>query len=308
MLIISNLLCIVFLLVFSTNVNGTSTKCLILVNDKIHESNKTLLISDNQNYHLAFGSLVDKPKNAVVGYSIDVKCSLNSSSISNFYYDIKNLPIEINVLNCSKELTFRNIALFNNGSIDFFLFETRLLKSNITDLYVNITINRRYGNGCTGNLYFSKNISFKIQFLDRIDQIWTEIKSNYLCFLIMILLIVTLIILTVLSVSQISKYFVCETKPIQINLPSIKFTKTSKNVRFDSLSHLTETNNPSIAENLDAVAVAESTETKVADESTQADMYNQFQTIRDQFNLKKSDQGRISDRSSQKNHGFISNN
>ena len=303
MLIIS----IVFLLIFSAKVNGTNTKCLILVNDKIHVSNKTLLISDDQNYRMAFGSLVDKPKNAVVGYSIDVKCNLNSSSMSSFNYDIKNLPIEINVLNCSKELTFRNIALFNNGSIDFFLFETRLLKSNITDLYVNITINRRYGNGCTGNLYFAKNISFKTRFLEKLDDIWIAIRSNYMCFLILLLLIVTLIILTVFSVSLISKYFVCEKNPIQINLPSIKFIKASKNVRFDSLSHLTENNNPSIAENLDA-AVSEPIETKVADESTQADIYNQFQTIREQFNSMKSDQSRISDGSSKKNHGFISNN
>ena len=96
----------------------------------------------------------------------------------------------------------------------------------------------------------------------------------------------------------------CEKRPIKINLPSIKFIKTNKNVRFDSMSHLTENNNPSIAENLDVAeiktTIVDEPNHEVVDESTQADIYNQFQTLREQFNSTKADLNRISNRSALK--------
>lgn len=273
---------LIFLILLKT-IYSSEPSCLVLVNNRIHDSNKTLLITNDQVYHLAFGSFNKDNKNIIVGYSIDVRCNLNSTYKSHYYYDIKYLPIEINVLNCSQDLTFKNIALYNNGTIDFFLFEARLLKSNISDLNVNLTINRRYGNGCSASLYFTKNLSFKDQILYKLSDIWLSIRSNYICFLIMVLLVATLTILTILTVTHIGKYFKCEKKQIQINVPSIKFIKTSKNIKFDSLSHLTETNNPSIVETLDTNETLQVS--RVQDESTQADVYN---AIREQFNTNSS--------------------
>jgi hypothetical protein len=323
-MIISNK-CIVLLsiLFIKSFANTESSKCLILLNNNIQESNKPLIISNDQSYHLAFGSKVDELKNVVVGYSIDVKCNLNSTSRSFYNYDIKYLPIEINLMNCSKDLSFRNIALFNNGSIDFFMFETMLFKSNITDLFVSITMNRRFGNGCTGSLFFTKNTSFSIRFVNNLNDLWHLIKNNFFCFFLLILLIITLTLLTIMTVSHLREVLIFEKKQIQINVPSIKFTKTSKNIRFDSLSHLTENNNPSIVENLDSTmpsneqvlneqitneqpntTTTTTTVTKL-DESVQADYFNQFQVLREQFNS-KTDSNRDSARNlgSRKNQAF----
>lgn len=275
---------LLLLLVASISYSNAQSTCLVLVNNKLHDANKNLVLND-QNYHLAFGSTADRITNTIVGYSIDVNCNLNNTFKSHFYYDIKYLPIEINVLNCSKDLSFKNIALFNNGSIDFFILETKLSQSNITDLNVNLTINRRYGNGCTSSLYFTKNMSLNDHIIGRLQDLWQSIKTNYLCFLILVILAVTLLILTILSVSHISKYIICEKKHIEINVPTIRFIKSSKNVKFDSLSHLTENNNPSIAENLEPNQPEISNDSKV-DESVQADLYNQFHIIREQFNSK----------------------
>lgn len=80
--------------------------CDVNINKRVYRPDKSLYT--HKQYEVAFG-LPWEASNPPIGYAIDVDCKNVSKLRAAFAFDLKDMPIEINSINCSKTMHFIHV-------------------------------------------------------------------------------------------------------------------------------------------------------------------------------------------------------
>lgn len=101
--------CNFVLLVLGISILGvvnSQQSCEVSINKREYRPDKILFT--HKQYEVTFG-VPWEPFNPPIGYSIDADCKNLSKLRVAYSFDIKDMPIEINSINCSKTINFINV-------------------------------------------------------------------------------------------------------------------------------------------------------------------------------------------------------
>lgn len=109
-------------------------QCEVTINKRLYRADKRLYT--HKQYEITFGLPFDE-SNPPIMYSIDADCRNLSKLRAAFSFDIKNMPVEVNLVNCSNRMNFINVlesssflaptSGFNNNTFLTFLVDFRLV-------------------------------------------------------------------------------------------------------------------------------------------------------------------------------------
>jgi hypothetical protein len=158
----------------------------------------------------------------ILGYAIEAECynlNRNNKSRDEFSHELANIPVEIIVDNCSNLIKIDRVKLdgsYLNFDVDF--------KVNLTAvryfLYLNVFINRRYGNGCRANVIMYPQVgsvfslsSFLKRNYDRFStsdmsfaNFWKSLTLSDMCVYVFVLSIVLILfVLTTVAVVRVKR-------------------------------------------------------------------------------------------------------
>jgi hypothetical protein len=158
-------------------------KCDVFINNRTYRNGMNKYFSFKSQYYEIFFGLPPPPgsnqinhmyhkKNKPIGYFIDVNCTSpitlikqNNNSIivspknkkQTFLYDINYIAIEININNCLGELIIKNVTLTNDNYLKFHCDFHKLYNNSLS---IQLSLNRRLGDGCSNNvLFYSKKFN-----------------------------------------------------------------------------------------------------------------------------------------------------
>ena len=109
-------------------------QCEVTINKRLYRADKRLYT--HKQYEITFGLPFDE-SNPPIMYSIDADCRNLSKLRAAFSFDIKNMPVEVNLVNCSNRMNFINVlesssflapaSGFNNNTFLTFLVDFRFV-------------------------------------------------------------------------------------------------------------------------------------------------------------------------------------
>ena len=300
----------IFLIIFQVfyiacNSSGTllNTKsCQFYINDTLYNQKSILGLSDE--HRIGLISTPSLPKSPVLAYSIDLKCqSTNVSSNLHFSFEIKSIPIEINMINCSKNLFLKNFNVFNNLTFEIFWFETQFKSINykMSNLEMRLSLNKRLGNGCYDDLIFVYTLDSSKSTLELIKQYWDSLITNPISLLLLSVLLFVLLLIIVNFICKIRRRFTCTQKHLKLSVPFVAYKAKPKNIIFDSIDCGVD-NNINITDNLDAqlddnhlkrqnvnIIHEDIEEISKKDQSVQVNLSFQYEIVKNQFEIKETE-------------------
>lgn len=231
------------------------SECDLFINDKAYSQKFTE--KKLTSYNIIFGLPVNSPQSLPIGYSIDVECaSDNVTKLKEYYsFELNNVPVEININNCSGFLLIRNLSLshedFKLNYLKFFLNINTLRVKKTFEMRLKLTLNRRLGDGCMNDLIISASSSnsqfvgdfFDLDFEDNMHGIISLLRSNKILLLLIIMTIIILlsliIIMCIFLVRLRNKPKEIDSSRDQLRMDSICFDRAST---FENLESSNENN------------------------------------------------------------------
>ena len=240
-------------------------KCDVFINNRTYRNGMNKYFSSKSQYYEIFFGVSPPPasssnqmnyiyhkKNKPIGYFIDVNCTSpitlikhhnNSIIVSpknkkqTFLYDINYITIEININDCQGELIIKNVSLTNDNYLKFNCDFHKLYNSSLS---IQLSLNRRLGDGCSNNvLFYSKkfnhfydddsdddDLGFN-EFLSNLRQffkdLWQSVNISPTClfgFIVSIIVLINLIVILLLILIK-KKRIDSRKKVLEINNNSI---------------------------------------------------------------------------------------
>lgn len=198
--------------------------CDIFVNSQKLTDEK-LKLTTLQNYEINFGSLTKDRNSLPIGYSIDVECAaVTNITISKkvHSFDIDNVPIEIDYINCGDLTPFflKNIQFTDKNKRNYltvFVDFNELNEKSVEIIKMKMNLNRRLGDGCLNHLTFYAKLT-ESNFLDKLLEdlacFWKKLTSNKICvyllaiigiFIFVFIMLITLLCVKIGCCSRRSK-------------------------------------------------------------------------------------------------------
>lgn len=171
------------------------SNCNVFINKKSYRADKRLYTS--KVYEIEYGLDMELPSshiNPPIGYSIDVDCKNQSKLKAHYLFDLSDIPIEVNLNNCTKNGGFVHVLEFDDKKkppnktavvptnyLKFVADFKNAKHQQLDSADVKLSLNRRLGKGCSIGLTFVKydQQSTSIFEYDYYDQtgFWAKFKQ-----------------------------------------------------------------------------------------------------------------------------------